>query len=99
MWACAVVAFAAGASLLLGFFSPIAATLVAGGDAGVALSWLPSPSPNLLDSSLATILVAVIAVVVVLVGPGAYSLDSHRFGRREIVIPPLARPPEQAPKE
>jgi uncharacterized membrane protein YphA (DoxX/SURF4 family) len=38
-------------------------------------------------------LLTVIAASVACVGPGAYSLDSRVFGRREIVIPKSSRPP------
>ena len=31
-------------------------------------------------------LVVIVAVAIALLGPGAYSLDSYLFGRREIVI-------------
>jgi hypothetical protein len=32
-------------------------------------------------------LIGVILVEILLVGPGAYSIDSRMFGRREIIIP------------
>jgi hypothetical protein len=44
----------------------------------------------------AAFLVAVMAVTVVLVGPGAFSIDARLFGRREIVVlrASAGRPPE-----
>jgi uncharacterized membrane protein YphA (DoxX/SURF4 family) len=33
----------------------------------------------------------VMAIVIAVLGPGAFSLDSRMFGRREIVIPPSVR--------
>jgi uncharacterized membrane protein YphA (DoxX/SURF4 family) len=45
-----------------------------------------------LESRSVTILLTVISVSVACVGPGAYSLDSRFFGRREIVIPKSSRP-------
>jgi hypothetical protein len=39
---------------------------------------------------LSAALVALIAAALVLLGPGALSLDARWFGRREIIIPPAA---------
>ncbi len=33
----------------------------------------------------------ILAAVIALLGPGAYSLDARLFGRREIIIPPASR--------
>jgi hypothetical protein len=50
-----------------------------------ALSWWHVGSV-----SAATVCVVVLdAVALALVGPGAYSVDSYRFGRRVVVLPPL----------
>jgi hypothetical protein len=38
-------------------------------------------------------LFALIAIAVICLGPGAYSLDARLFGRREIIIP--ARPAKE----
>jgi uncharacterized membrane protein YphA (DoxX/SURF4 family) len=86
-----LIAIASGVALLLGLFTPFAGALIGLGSACLALSWLPVPAPRLLDSWLATVFVVVMAAVIVFLGPGAFSLDAHLFGRREIVIPP-ARP-------
>jgi hypothetical protein len=50
-------AVACGASLLIGFLTPFACVLVWLGSAGVALSWFPSPIPNLFDARLSTVFV------------------------------------------
>jgi uncharacterized membrane protein YphA (DoxX/SURF4 family) len=79
---------AIGASLLLGIFTPIGSGLIALGSVGIALSWLPSPCPGAFHFNLSTIYIIVMAAAIIFLGPGAFSLDSRLFGRREIQIPP-----------
>jgi len=86
MWVVGLLGVAAGALLLIGFLTTIASVLVGLGSAGIALAWGPLSTLNLLDARLAAFLV-VNSAVVLFVGPGAFSLDSHLFGRREIIIP------------
>ena len=42
--------------------------------------------PTIFADDAAAALVVMVAVAIALLGPGAYSLDSYLFGRREIVI-------------
>ncbi len=89
-----LIAVASGALLLIGFLTPIVGMLVGLGSAGIALSWFPAPTLHLLDSWLVTIFVVIMAAALVCLGPGAFSLDSRLFGRREIVIPLTPRSPK-----
>jgi len=87
-WSLAIglVAAVSGASLLIGFLTPLGvlAGLVA---IGLALVW-PSPACRALpNGKLAALLLAVFTAAVALLGPGAISLDARLFGRREINIP------------
>jgi len=76
-----------GALLLLGFLTPLAATTACVTLGAVGLSWLPPPVPNLVAAGLTLVLILAVNAAVLLLGPGAFSVDSHLFGRREIVLP------------
>lgn len=83
-----------GACLLAGFVSPAAGVFAFVASTASALSWLPSPATNLFDGRLGGISITAIAVAIICLGPGAFSIDSHLFGRREIIIPHAQRPPQ-----
>lgn len=83
-----------GGLLLLGLVTPIAVILAAAISAGGTLSWFQLPAPTWLNSNLTIVFVVVIAVALIFLGPGAFSLDSRLFGRREISIPSPPRPPK-----
>lgn len=77
-----------GTSFVLGFLTQVAAGVSVLAAAAVYLyhpAWLSSflnlPSPDTIG----------VALAIALMGPGAISLDAYLFGRRRIVIPPLAR--------
>jgi len=92
--AAALIALVSGVLLLVGVLTPLASLLVASGGAGIALSWLPASLSNVFDARLSAMFVAIIAAALVFLGPGAFSLDSRLFGRREIIIPPLSHSPK-----
>ena len=69
--------------LFLGLFTPLAAVSIGLTLLGLALRTTPYPIQELE--------VVVLAVVIVLLGPGAFSIDARMFGRREILIPVTRR--------
>ena len=73
-WIFGCLAILAALALWIGFATPMAAVL-----AGLG---------GLLASGPPMVFMAAIAVSVVLLGPGAFSVDARLFGLREIIIPP-----------
>jgi hypothetical protein len=67
-------------ALSVGYLTPIAAMLAF---ACHGLIWLALG----VDSTTAAIVFSLDALAVALLGPGAYSADSYRFGRRVVVLP------------
>ena len=90
-----LTALAAGALLLVGFLTPVAGAVVGLGGVGVALSLLPACTSIIFDSNLAIAFAGTMLVGIIVLGPGAFSLDARVFGRREIIIPPPIFPSDR----
>lgn len=82
-----LTAILAGAALIAGLLTPCAAALVA---IGAVLS-----APFGLAQALTHGLVSIDALSLILLGPGAYSIDARLFGRREIHIRESYRAPRE----
>ena len=82
-WLIVVLLLASAACLLLGVATPIAAALIGLTSLGLAVSTTPY--------SIQELEILVLAVVIALLGPGAFSIDARMFGRREILIPVTRR--------
>jgi hypothetical protein len=84
---------ASGLSLIVGYLTPIAGIFGGLFCVGSAFSWFPVPNLELFDAKPTAALATVIAIALVCLGPGAFSLDARLFGRREIIIPGVSAPP------
>ncbi len=88
VWLLSLLALGIGTTFVLGFLTQLAAGVSVLASAAVYLyhpAWVSSflnlPSLDTIGAALA----------ITLLGPGAISLDAYFFGRRKIVIPPVAR--------
>jgi len=87
-WFIGIVAIVIGVALLAGCLTPIAGVSATIGYLAMGVSDLPA---NAGGAFLAFDLTA-ISIALILLGPGAFSLDAILFGRREIIIPDGRRP-------
>jgi hypothetical protein len=88
----ALISVAAGVALQLGH--SVGRGAIAGAVAVIAVHFwsVHGECLNLFSSKIACFLAVSIATALVFLGPGAYSSDARRFGRREVVIPPRSEP-------
>ena len=84
----AALAFIAAICLLIGFLTPLVAVVTAIGAIALIMFALPFASGSLIG-------LIVLAPAIALLGPGAFSIDSRLFGRREILIPHATREPHR----
>jgi uncharacterized membrane protein YphA (DoxX/SURF4 family) len=68
-------------ALCAGYLTPVAAAMA------ILFHALVWPLQGF-DSVLVGSIVLMDALALALMGPGAYSMDSYRFGRRVVVLPP-----------
>lgn len=77
----------AGCLLLFGCLTPLAGLVAGFGIVGVVLSLFPAAATNLFESASSFAFALAILISVIVLGPGAFSIDARLFGRREIIIP------------
>ena len=72
------VGIAAGILLAVGLFTPVAGTVAAIAKTGIAIARFSSETGN----AWIALAQVILAVALVMIGPGAYSIDARRFGRK-----------------
>ena len=87
-----LVGIAAGTLLGVGFLTPFVGATVGLGAIGVGLSVLPLCTWTVFESHISAAFAAAILLAIIILGPGAFSIDARVFGRREIIIPPRPSP-------
>ena len=92
----APLAVAIGLSLLLGYLTTFSSLLVAIVSSSAVIVHLVASNPNVGSIGAGCISTAIMAVALLCLGPGAFSLDARRYGRHEIIIP---RRPDSSSEE
>jgi hypothetical protein len=54
---------------------------------GARLAWFHGGYSNKMRTNVGFAFIMIIGIALACLGPGAFSLDARRYGRREIVIP------------
>lgn len=86
-WPVAVILLAAGSLLVVGLLTPFAATAAILIEGALGRGLLVTSAPGMHHTTALLVLLETILIALLLQGPGAFSLDSRIFGRREIIIP------------
>lgn len=73
--------------LLIGFLTPVAGIAATVSYVAVGASLLQSLDPVKHNHAFTALNLSFVSAALVLLGPGAFSVDARMFGRREIVIP------------
>jgi uncharacterized membrane protein YphA (DoxX/SURF4 family) len=87
IWVLGLLAIVVGIALLIGFLTPVMSAATAIGYLVIGVSRLLATDGNRYSDAFPALDLAVMSVALVLLGPGAVSLDARLFGRREIIIP------------
>jgi uncharacterized membrane protein YphA (DoxX/SURF4 family) len=85
-WIAGALAVVSGVALVAGFMTPASGAVAGLTTLFIVATWTP-PSAFVRIDRLAALILIVNAAALVLLGPGAHSLDARLFGRRTIIIP------------
>jgi len=88
LWSIAVVLCLGGGALILGTLTVLTSLTIVLVEMGTACSLLPALS----HSQAGSVQVIAMTIAVILIGPGAFSIDARLFGLREVKIPSVSPP-------
>jgi uncharacterized membrane protein YphA (DoxX/SURF4 family) len=86
-WSTGSLAILAGVAILIGVLTPLAGAASATGYLTLFFFRLFETETNIQGDSSPAFYLAVISLALILLGPGAFSVDARLFGRREIILP------------
>jgi uncharacterized membrane protein YphA (DoxX/SURF4 family) len=86
-WFVGLVGVASGALLFIGFLTPIVGAVVGLAAIGIGFSLFPACTRTLFEPYVPLVFALAILLAIIILGPGAFSVDARLFGRREIIIP------------
>ena len=86
-WSAGPLATLVGAAILIGFLTPLAGAASTIGYLALGFSRLVETDLIRQGDTSTALYLAVISLSLILLGPGAFSVDARLFGRREIILP------------
>jgi uncharacterized membrane protein YphA (DoxX/SURF4 family) len=91
-WFVGILGIASGALIFVGFLTPPVGVVVGLCAIGIGCSLFPTCTRTLFESYVPVVFAVTILLAIIILGPGAFSIDARLFGRREIIIPPSSAP-------
>ena len=88
VWVMGIISTACGVMLILGFKTLLAGVTASVSMLAIAFSAGSVVSPVSSGAFVLYLLTAILTLGLALTGPGAFSIEGHLYGRREIVVPP-----------
>jgi len=89
----AVLSLAIGLLFYLGYLTPLVAVSAVLTSSASKLAWVPPGDLSTGGIRVGLGFVVIISLALACLGPGAFSLDAIRYGRREIIIPQRPKAP------